>query len=370
VTIGVLGGVGPSTFPVDDRNFSIKYDGIADALFPRDQLRLYKRAAASGRRLADFNVILQASSASPDSLSGWLPDVHPTEVGYRSGSGDSGSTFIIELSPEHRCTGEVDTASEAGRPLALFVPGTPYYAQVHAGRFEFVGLPAGRLPLRWLTAEGRVFAVAESLGLAGDGPTPASYSLPGPLHAGARLDSIRMPSPFPTLAPPTADPAGQYSFSDSVVVTLKSPEAGASVYYTLDGTTPTQDSKRYANPLVLRASATLKAVAYARGYNPSPVAINNYVLAPAPPVIAPAAGQYVDSVVVRITGPAGGEVRYTVDGSLPTATAGLSYTGPFVLHASTLVQAISLAPGLGSSPVVAAQYVIPLDSAGTPPSHP
>jgi hypothetical protein len=246
----------------------------------------------------------------------------------------------------------------------LFVPGSPYYALVHAGRFEFVGLPAGRLPLRWVDTQGRVYAVPESLGLAGAGETPAAYSLPGPVHAGARIDSLVLPPPPPTLAPPVAAPIGQYAFSDSVTVTLTA-ASGATIYYTLDGATPDQGSNKYEKPIVLRASATLKAVAYAPGYEHSPVAVNNYVLAPARPSISPAGGTFVDSVRVEITGPAGAAIRYTLDGAAPADTSPL-YAGPFVLRASALVQAIALVPGLAPSAAVSSQYVIIPDSARAP----
>ena len=353
---------GPSTLRLPGQeSITLKWNQLATLMFPRDQLRLFKMAAASPA-LNAFNVILQ-SADSGGSLNGWLASVHGDSLGFYTAAGDSGRDFVIELTPGHRCTGAVDTASPAGKPLALFVPGSPYYALVHAGRFEFVDLPAGRLPLRWIAADGRVYAVPESLGLAGGGETPLVYSLPDTVHAGKQIDSVAMPTPYPTLAPPIATPAGQYAFSDSVAVTLTA-AAGASLYYTLDGSTPTQDSKPYDKPLILRSSATLKAVAYKTGFQASPVAVNNYVLAPARPVITPGAGSYVDSVQVQISAPGGNAIRYTLDGSTPTETSP-AYGGPIVLHVTTLVQAISLVPGLGPSAVVASQYVIVPDTSGT-----
>jgi hypothetical protein len=364
-------GVGPSVLRLPGwTSVTLERQNLAAYLFPRDQLRLFKSAAGTAARsdsgLADFNVILQPAEPG-DSLGGWLATVHAGKDGYRTAAGDSGTEFWVDLTPGHRCTGEVDTASAAGKPLALFVPGSPYYALVHAGRFEFVGLPAGRLPLRWVDTGGRVYAVPESLGLAGGGETPAAYALPGPVHAGARIDSLAIPPPPPTLAPPVAAPAGQFAFSDSVEVTLTA-ASGAAIYYTLDGSTPTQDAKEYKKPLILRASATLKAVAYAPGSEHSPVAVNNYVLAAARPTISPAGGAFVDSVRVEISGPAGAAIRYTLDGAAPADTSPL-YAGPFMLRASALVQAIALVPGLAPSAPVSSQYVIVPDSARVP-AHP
>lgn len=371
IFVSSLRGSGPSsTFILGQSELELRWSDLSDAMFPRAKLRLPKTAAGSAPGMRDFNLIFQSSDpkAFPEPVSGWLASVHPDSLGYRLASGDSGNAFVVELEPGHSCSGEVDTASPAGKPLALFVPGSPYYALVHAGRFEFVDLPAGRLPLRWIDAEGRIYAVPESLGLAGDGPTPRDYSLPGPVHAGDRIDSIAMPVPYPVLPPPVADPAGQFSFSDSVTVSLSDDSSGAAIYYTLDGSTPTQDARKYAKPIVLRSSATLKAVAYAPGAEHSPVAVNNYVLAPARPVITPGAGTFVDPVRVEITGPPGSTLRYTLDGATPTE-ASPKYTGPFTLDSSAVVQAIALVPGLGSSAVVSAQYVIEADTLA-PPAHP
>jgi hypothetical protein len=62
-------------------------------------------------------------------------------------------------------------------------------------------------------------------------------------------------------APPrvTVDPNGG-GFEDSVTVRLSSDVAGVTVYYTLDGTTPTLESARYVSPVVLTRSTTVTAL--------------------------------------------------------------------------------------------------------------
>jgi hypothetical protein len=362
-SVSISSVCGPSNLRFNASSITLGRGDLGGCMFQRDELRLFKRAAGDSV-LRDFNVILQ-SAGSGESLGAWLASVHPDSQGYRTAAGDSGTEFTIDLTPGHECYGEVDTASADGNPLALFVPGSPYYSLVRKGRFHFVGLPAGRLPLRWVDSSGRVFAVPESLGLAGDGETPLSYSLPGPVHSGERIDSITIPDPYPTLSVPVASPAGEYAFYDSVVVKLTA-APGASIYYTTDASTPTPSSTRYEKPIVLRVSTTLYAVAYAPGFGHSPVSVNNYVLAVMRPSITPGAGEFVDSVRVEMSGPEGSTVHYTLDGSPPSKDSP-AYTGTaLVLRASTLVRAVSTAPGFNPSEEVSRQYVIKSDSVIVP----
>jgi hypothetical protein len=360
------------TWVTDTDSLTLRQEDIEEWLYQREQLPLSKTGAAgraqADTRLPDFNIILQSSGEGDHvKLPGaWLAGLHALErgYGYSTATGDSGRAFEIDLTPGHQCTGEVDSAAPSGPPLALFVPGSPYYALVSGGRFTFVGLPAGRLPLRWITADGRIFAVPESLGVEGGGPTPAEYAFAGTAHAGERLDSIAMPAPYPTLASPVADPPGPYSFSDSVVVSL-SAQAGAVIRYTTDDSQDPLKWKSYTKPLVISINTTLRSIAFAPGYNPSPVAPNNYMLTPARPSISPASGRFVDSVRVTLSGPAGSTLRYTLDGT-PPDDASPVYRGPVTLRASAIVQAIAWIQGLGSSAAVSAEYVIETDSTAAP----
>ncbi|WP_248610787.1 DUF3344 domain-containing protein [Methanobacterium alcaliphilum] len=67
------------------------------------------------------------------------------------------------------------------------------------------------------------------------------------------------------------------SYNTNKVVTLTMNEAG-NIYYTLDGSTPTQTSKRYTAPITMTSSATLKFIAYDEAGNPSTVVSEKYVI--------------------------------------------------------------------------------------------
>ncbi|SHJ77261.1 alpha-1,2-mannosidase, putative [Arenibacter nanhaiticus] len=60
-------------------------------------------------------------------------------------------------------------------------------------------------------------------------------------------------------------------FADKHLVKLKSNESDASIYYTLDGSTPTQKSSLYIAPITVTSDAVLKAIAVKEGLNPSKV---------------------------------------------------------------------------------------------------
>jgi nucleoid DNA-binding protein len=54
------------------------------------------------------------------------------------------------------------------------------------------------------------------------------------------------------------------------------------------------------------------------------------------------------STTVTITGPEGATIRYTSDGSTPTATSGEVYTEPFTLNDSATIKAVAVVDGVAS----------------------
>jgi hypothetical protein len=86
------------------------------------------------------------------------------------------------------------------------------------------------------------------------------------------------PEPPPQVAAPSADPKGK-SAKDSIVVSLSTSTPGASIWYTLDGKDPSAGapgSIAYAGPIVIKASATLKAIAVKPAWTPSAVTTETY----------------------------------------------------------------------------------------------
>ena len=105
-----------------------------------------------------------------------------------------------------------------------------------------------------------------------------------------------------TVSTPTFTP-GAGTYYTPFDVTIKCGTSGASIYYTLDGSTPTTSSTQYTDPIHISATTTVKAIAAAEG-KVSEVATAEYVMGTATSVANIAAYQNVaDNTVVVFTNP-------------------------------------------------------------------
>ena len=65
--------------------------------------------------------------------------------------------------------------------------------------------------------------------------------------------------------PPVANPASGAEFETTLNIVLSTPTPGATIYYTVDGSTPTTSSSQYIPPLSLVSTTTIKAFATVDG---------------------------------------------------------------------------------------------------------
>jgi hypothetical protein len=77
------------------------------------------------------------------------------------------------------------------------------------------------------------------------------------------------------LLPPKFQPQGGTNFTGTQNVYITA-AAGASIYYTLDGTTPDESSTLYSGAIVLSATTVVKAIASKSGVTSSDVATATY----------------------------------------------------------------------------------------------
>ncbi len=167
-----------------------------------------------------------------------------------------------------------------------------------------------------------------------------------------------------TVAAPTYNPPGaRYTGGQSVA--LASTTSGASIRYTTDGSTPTSTTGTlYAAPVSIPATATLKAIAYKSGMTDSAVTSATYTVGPAAPRFSPGAGSYTSAQNVTITTTSGGaSIRYTTDGSTPSATVGTVYSSPVSIASTATLKAVAYQSGQSDSTVTSGTYSL---SGGTP----
>jgi N-acetylneuraminic acid mutarotase len=80
----------------------------------------------------------------------------------------------------------------------------------------------------------------------------------------------------PTAAPTFSTPSGTYTAPQTV--TISDATAGATIYYTTNGTTPTTGSTRYTGTITVFSSETIEAIAVASGYANSAVVSAVYTI--------------------------------------------------------------------------------------------
>jgi N-acetylneuraminic acid mutarotase len=161
----------------------------------------------------------------------------------------------------------------------------------------------------------------------------------------------------PSTAPGFTPAAGTYTTVEKVKITDSM--KGASIYYTLDGSTPTIASAKYTAAISVNQTTTINAIAVATGYSSSSVASAVYIITiAAAPTFTPTAGEYGQAQWVTLASATPNPtIYYTTDGSTPSESS-TQYTGPIAVSATTTIKAIATAIGYTGSPVVSAKFTL------------
>jgi len=188
--------------------------------------------------------------------------------------------------------------------------------------------------------------------------------------SGGGGSSTPTPPVTQTVATPSFSPAAG-SFSSAQSVAISDATAGATIYYTTDGSTPTSSSTKYTAALAIAATTTIEAIAEETGYTNSTVAKGTFTLnlpAAATPAFNPTPGAYTSDQSITLTdATAGASIYYTTDGSTPTANSTLySAATPIVVNTTTTINAIAIAQSFSSSAVATGTYTITLPAAVAP----
>ena len=166
--------------------------------------------------------------------------------------------------------------------------------------------------------------------------------------------------PTPTITV-TGDNAGTDTYYFTAHVVMAVTEPGAEIRYTTDGTAPTATSTLYTAPFDVTTNTTLKAMAVKANYANSAVVEKSITIAiptVATPTLTPSTGTYADSVVVTMAcTTTGAQIRYTTNGTEPTATSTL-YSAPLTLTNTTTLKAKAFKDNWTASESVTAVYTI------------
>ena len=118
---------------------------------------------------------------------------------------------------------------------------------------------------------------------------------------------------------------------------------GCHIYYTLDGSTPTENSTWYTGPFTMPQSGTVKAILVAYRQYSSDVASETIGLLEAPT----SSINYRTGAVTMVNPNSYGTIHYTTDGSTPTSES-TEYSGPVTLENTTTLKMIVVNEGMSS----------------------
>ena len=159
---------------------------------------------------------------------------------------------------------------------------------------------------------------------------------------------------------------GAETFNGTVAVSITDATPSSTIYYTLDGSTPSVSSPVYSGPITLKSTTTIQAMASAPGYLQSAITSGIFVDSQqvTTPTFNPASGTFAQALSVTISdSTAGTTIYYTTDGSTPT-TSSTQYTAPVLVSSTETLNAVAVAPGLTNSTVASATYTLNIGQTG------
>ncbi len=165
----------------------------------------------------------------------------------------------------------------------------------------------------------------------------------------------------------------QGTYSGTQQVTLTDATSGATIYYTINGPTPTTSSTLYipGTLLSISATSTIQAIAVENGYTNSNVGVATYTISAQPVVATPQfslpQGSYSGTQQVMLSDATSGAViYYTTDGTTPT-TSSMAYAGGSLsISTTTTIEAMAVASNTNSTVAIATYTISDQPTVATP----
>jgi alpha-tubulin suppressor-like RCC1 family protein len=274
----------------------------------------------------------------------------PVRVITQGGAQSTGMTKVVALGAGHRHSFAIRADGSlwgfgANQRNQLGSATSTQWAQPIAGISGVVSATGGFEHSLAVTALGALWGWGRNQdGEVGIGTTES----PQPAPASISTSSLNW-----RVAKPAMNPlGGQYPTVQSVEITTDT--AGASIYYTINGSNPTTA----VAPVTVNVnqSMTVQAHAFKPGMPDSLPATNVYVLKPNSPVFNPAPGtkfQELDVTINPQPPPTGVTYRYSTNGGPPT-----TYSGPIHIDGTTNLVAEAFGDGWTTSAPVSATYTM------------
>lgn len=165
-----------------------------------------------------------------------------------------------------------------------------------------------------------------------------------------------------TFAPQADKKAGTYV--DAVKVKLESATAGATIYYTTNGKSPTKNSTALKNggTITFRKTTTLKYFA-SYGADNSPVITSKYSIQTVRPDsnALPLSKTVKRNSTITLKAPSGCTLYYTTNGKSPTTSSSKIASGSgknLTISSTTTVKAMMVKSGCTKSEIVTAKYTV------------
>ena len=148
------------------------------------------------------------------------------------------------------------------------------------------------------------------------------------------------------------------SINGDDMISITCATEGATIYYTIDGTTPTTSSTQYTDAFKLEGGATVKAIAVKDGWKNSATATVTFEQVATPEI------SIDDDDMISITcATEGATIYYTTNGNDPT-TSSTRYTEAFKLNQDATVKAIAVKAGLVKSAVANVELTTAIEEVG------
>jgi PKD repeat protein len=155
----------------------------------------------------------------------------------------------------------------------------------------------------------------------------------------------------------SANPTGGlYNATENVSLSMS--EAG-NIYYTTDGTTPTNTSTLYSGPIMVNKNTTLRYIAIDEASNVSSVYTQTYTIDKTIPTASAnvKGGLYKSNQIITLKLSEPGNIYYTLNGSTPTSKSTL-YTKPITISSTSTLKYLAIDLANNKSSTYIQNYVI------------